>query len=80
MMSMERICYEEPDSCYSCDACSESDEYIICDKRNTKYQMMFDTQTDSDMEVEYRRAVIRAKNCPNYKRRIIDFKQVCNFE
>jgi hypothetical protein len=78
-MSMEKICYDEPDSCYSCNCTHENGEFIVCSrKRKSKCTIMFDQlhQTEDDMEIEYRRAVIRAKNCPNYKKRTIEFNEL----
>lgn len=78
-MSMETICYDEPHSCYSCSCSYENGNFLACSRgRKSKYTIMFDTsrQTENDMEVEYRRAVIHAKNCPNYNKNIIELKEL----
>lgn len=68
---MEELCYEEPCSCYSCKNTIENGNRIKCTcKKLCSFPLMYE-DGDNNMIIDYRKAVIVAKNCTSYNEREI---------
>jgi hypothetical protein len=70
---MEKLCYNEPKSCYSCINADEDGEMLSCSKNcKVQFQLLFALEDNEDeMKVQYKRAVMRAKNCRSYIHRYL---------
>lgn len=70
---MEKLCFDESCSCYSCDNTIENGIMLNCKFASKKCSLplMYEDGQEDNMAIDYRKAVMRAKNCTSYNEKNI---------